>query len=129
MKYLNTYENFFKKVWNKIEPYLTPTSGSASSISWSTKASWNRYQIEALEKYGKITEDEFEYDSMMNNLSIKIKKTYIEDGPGFAPASYKATITDDNDTHYKTFDNFNDVEKFIKNSIPEEEIAANTYNL
>lgn len=122
MRYIKTYEKFFiKKVWNKI---LDPESDLKE-----IEASWNMHEIPVLQKYGKITEDTFEYNSVMSNLSIKIKKIYVEEAFGYTPATFKVNVSNDRGIYRKTFTDFNDVIKLMEKLIPKEEIDANKYNL
>jgi hypothetical protein len=128
MKYLKTYENFFKKVKNVLNKIIDP------SDTKDYKASWNMHEIPVLQKYSKIStcilhEDTFEYYSTMTNLSIKIKKTYVEEVVGYAPATFKVTVSNDKGAYSKTYTDFNDVKELMEKLIPQEEIDANKYNL
>jgi hypothetical protein len=124
MRYLKSYENFFsnlKKFWNdKI---------NIESDTKEYSASWNMHEINILEKYGKITEDEFEYNSVMTDISIRIKKTFVEELVGYAPATFNVTVSEGGDVYSKKFTDFDKVEKLIKSLIPESETDANKYNL
>jgi len=124
MKHLKTYENWFKKTWDKLlEPDVREHYFQAD---WSDdeKQKLNKlYFEEKLEGGWKV----FKYQSQIINTSITIKKYFHETIPGHAERVHSVYINDKNkefvDKH------IDDVIDYVKQFIPDEETTANKYNL
>ena len=131
MKNLQTYENWLKKVWNKL---MEPKDYKEYP------ADFNDKEIKELEDLSFELDTElhhaigsiefFTFKSIMNDIEIVITKDFVEDVPGAANSVFSVTLKGgEYDGEVKVFEDFDKLIDFVKPLVPEEEIESEKYNL
>lgn len=133
MKYLKTYEGFFKNLGGKISNAFNNLIDSIPLDSNRIiDADFNNTEKENLEKLNFVkvnNKEEYEFNSNFINLKIVINKYFDEETPGYASKYYTIDITNNEATMKKSEKDFDKVLSLVKGIIPEEDLVAKKYNL
>jgi len=125
MIHLRTYENFFKNTWKK----LVDSGGSGDRVF---KAEWNDRERVELDKYNFVLSSGMAiYQSQSTDLKVVIRKIFVEIVVGHADSVFSLQMSFQKNrlVHPKEFKDFDEIVKILKDTIPEEELMANKYNI
>lgn len=131
MKYLKSYEGFFKNLGGKIsDKILNMIDNLPSDSNRIIDADFNNTEKENLETLNFVkNKNSYEFNSNFIDLKIVILKYFDEETPGYASKYYTIDITNNNAHMRKQEKDFDKLLSLVKSIIPEEDLVAKKYNL
>lgn len=123
MKHIKTYEKF-SDIWSNVKNIFTREDDKMYNAELNSK------EINTFKEFGfEVSQTHCEYKSPNSDINIIVNKFYDETVPGYAPGVFQITVEQPSKRFSKMISGLDDVIKFIKEIIPEEELTATKYNL